>query len=335
MLISKLSDFLVRSYNNPNTAKRTVYLEGASGIGKSQIIHQTSDVLAKQYPDEWKGIIDLRLSQCDVTDLRGVPSIVDGRTVWNSPDFFPKEGTRGILFLDEITSAPPAMQAVAYQIALDRLGMPDGWFIVAAGNKQSDRGVTFTMAAPLINRMTKIDVETEINSFLSHYMQRGKRPEIAAFLHERPDFMHKFDGKSAGQQFPTPRAWFAASDHLDLCTNPSERVEILGGDIGIEAASQLEAFLRVWETMPKLDSIYKDPDTVRIPDQLNVKYCVAMGLAATLTKDNFNNGFKYLKRMPKEFQTLSVRMAYQRDKGIAGAGAAFAEWAIANQEAFT
>ena len=87
--------------------------------------------------------------------------------------------------------------------------------------------------------------------------------------------------------------------------------------------------------MPKLDSIYKDPDTVRIPDQLNVKYCVAMGLAATLTKDNFNNGFKYLKRMPKEFQTLSVRMAYQRDKGIAGAGAAFAEWAIANQEAFT
>ena len=87
--------------------------------------------------------------------------------------------------------------------------------------------------------------------------------------------------------------------------------------------------------MPKLDSIYKDPDSVGIPDQLNVKYCVAMGLAATLTKENFANGYKYLKRMPKEFQTLAVRMAYARDKTISSAGATFAEWAITNQEAFT
>lgn len=334
MLISKLSDFLVRSYNNPNTAKRTVYLEGSSGIGKSQVIHQTSDLLAKQYPAEWAGIIDLRLSQCDVTDLRGVPSVTEGRTTWNPPDFFPRKGTRGIFFMDEITSAPPSMQAVAYQLALDRIGIPDGWLVVAAGNKQSDRGVTFTMAAPLLNRMTKIDVETEVDSFLNYYIKCGKRPEIAAFLHERRDFMHKFDGKSAGQQFPSPRAWFAASDHLDLCTDPSERVEVLSGDVGSEAAAQLEAFLRVWETMPKLDLIYKDPDSVQVPTQLNVKYCVAMGIASSLSKANFNNGYKYLARMPAEFMTLAIRMAYQRDNTIADSGAMFAKWAIDNQSAF-
>jgi len=334
MLISKLQDFIVRSYNNPATLKRTIYVEGSSGIGKSQVIHQASEALRAQYPDEWQDVVDLRLSQCDVTDLRGVPSIVEGRTHWNPPAFFPKAGTRGIFFMDEITSAPPSMQAVAYQIALDRVGIPDGWLVVAAGNKQSDRGVTFTMAAPLLNRMTKISADTEIDSFLAHYMKCGKRPEIAAFLHERRDFMHKFDGKAAGEQFPTPRAWFAASDHLDMCTDPSERVEVIKGDVGHEAAAQLEAFLRVWETMPKLDAIYKDPDSVEVPKELNVKYCVAMGIASSLTKDNFNAGYKFLKRMPKEFQTLSVRLAYNRDKTIALAGVAFAEWALDNQSAF-
>lgn len=334
MLISKIQDFIVRSYGNENTKKRTIYIEGASGIGKSQVIHQASDALKAQFPEEWCGIIDLRLSQCDVTDLRGVPSVVEGRTHWNPPNFFPREGTRGIFFMDEITSAPPSMQAVAYQIALDRVGIPDGWMVIAAGNSQSDRGVTFTMAAPLLNRMTKIDAATELDSFITHYLRCGKRPEIAAFLHERRDFMHKFDGKAAGQQFPSPRAWFAASDHIDLCTDPSERVEVITGDVGAEAASQLEAFLRVWETMPKLDAIYKDPDSVPVPKELNVKYCIAMGIAASITKDNFAQGYQYLKRMPKEFQTLSIRLAYARDKSIATAGKAFAEWAVANQNAF-
>jgi len=336
MRIANLGDFVTRAYQNEATRNRTLYIEGPSGIGKSQVIHQASAALAKLYADDdqpWAGMIDLRLSQCDVTDLRGVPSIVNGRTHWNTPDFFPKENTRGILFLDEITSAPPAMQAVAYQLALDRVGLPPGWMVIAAGNRQSDRGVTFAMAAPLLNRMTKISVDVELDGFMSYYASQGKRPEILAFLRERPEFLHKFDGKSVGEQFPSPRGWFAASDHMELAKDDSERVEILSGDIGSEAATSFEAFLRVWETMPKLEMIYKDPDSVDIPKDLNVKYCVTMGIAATLTVDNFDNGWKYLKRLPSEMQTLAIKLAYMRDKTLTNSKT-FSEWAIANQHAF-
>ena len=333
MRIAKLQDFLVRSYNDPKTRMYTVFIEGPSGIGKSDVIRQTSMALSRTV-ENWAGLIDLRLSQCDTTDLRGVPSITsDGRTTWNIPDFFPRKNTAGIFFMDEVTSASPAMQAVAYQVALDRLHMPEGWMVIAAGNRQSDKGITFNMAAPLTNRMTKLEVDAELDGFQMHAAKCQIRPEIMAFLQERAEFLHKFDGKMAGAQFPTPRGWFRASAHLDLCTDPSERVEVLNGDVGAEAAATFEAFLRVWETMPKLAAIYKDPDNVKIPDKLDVKHCVVMGIAATVDVKTFENAYKYLARMPAEFQTLAVKLAHQRDPDISKA-AGFVEWALANQRVF-
>jgi MoxR-like ATPase len=80
----------------------------------------------------------VRLSQLDSVDLRGIPSIKDSRTVWMPPIFLPTEGV-GILFLDELNSAPPSVQAAIYQLMLDRkigeYSMPEGWRIVCAGKE--------------------------------------------------------------------------------------------------------------------------------------------------------------------------------------------------------
>lgn len=330
MKIANLSSFLVRHYEDEQARKTTVFIRGASGIGKSEAIHQTSAALAKTY-DNWAGFVDLRLSQCDVTDIRGVPSVVDGRTVWNIPEFFPKPNTRGIFFLDEITNAPPSMQAVAYQLALDRLHMPDGWMVVAAGNRQSDRGVTFSMAAPLVARMCLLDVEPELDGFLQHAATHNLRPEIMAFIAERPDMLHNFDNKFAGEPFPNPRSWFRASVHMDMVESAAERVEVLSGDVGKEAAALFEAFLRVWETMPKLESIYTTPDDVPVPEALDVKHCLVMGIAATVTEKNFDQAYKFLSRLPQEMQTLCVKLSHRRCPAIARTGA-YTKWAIASQK---
>jgi hypothetical protein len=330
MKIANLADFLVRTYNDPKARMHTTFIRGASGIGKSDCIKQASAELAKTV-EGWAGYIDLRLSQCDVTDLRGVPSVVEGRTVWNMPDFFPRPGSSGILFLDEITSAPPSMQAVAYQLALDRLHMPDGWMVVAAGNLQSDRGVTFTMAAPLVARMCVIDVQAELDGFLQYASTHKARPEIMAFLAERPDMLHNFNPKAAGEPFPNPRSWMRASVHLDLATDAEERVELLQGDVGSEAAALFESFMRVWETMPKLSRIYDDPDSVEMPERLDVKHCLVMGLAATIDEKNFDQAYKFLARMPKEMQTLCVRLSHRRCPAIAKTPG-YVKWAVASQD---
>ena len=101
-------------------------------------------------------LIDIRLSQMEPTDLRGIPFRSGQLVEWSIPSVLPdaeRHGPSGILFLDEITSAPPSVSAAAYQLILDRrLGeykVPDGWVIFAAGNRQGDRGVTYAMPAPL------------------------------------------------------------------------------------------------------------------------------------------------------------------------------------------
>jgi hypothetical protein len=331
MRIQNITPVLAKRYLSPTVRSRTVFLRGPSGIGKSEVVFQTSKLLSEHVKD-WQGVVDLRLAQMEPTDLRGVPYIEKGRTVWGRPDFLPSKGA-GILFLDEITSAPPSVQAAAYQLCLtpEDFGIPDTWMVIAAGNRKTDRGVTFNLAAPLQNRMCDIEVSTSLDDFTNYAI--GKiRPEILSFLRDRPDFLHKFEPTGDIKAFPSPRSWFAVSGLLDLDMPQAERLEQIRGDVGDEAAMSFETHLRVWETTPRIDDILAGKE-VKMPKELNAKYCVAMGLAARVDAKNFDNAWKFLSEMSGDIQTLTMRLAYKRDKTIARSPS-FATWCAANADAF-
>lgn len=330
MRIGNVVDLITTRYNNENMRKRALFLLGNSGVGKSDVVRQAAASLGIE-------VRDLRLSQCDPTDLRGVPSTLEGKTYWNHPANFPEEGTEGIFFLDEITSALPAVLAASYQLILDRaLGdyvVPDGWIIVAAGNFKSDRGVTYTIPAPLMNRMSMFKIETTLEDFLNHGAVNGLDPRVMAFLGDRADLLHKFGKEDYGKQFPTPRSWFSIGDVLQLEQEPAVRAESIQADVGIEAGIVFESFMRVWETMPSINKILTEPDSVAIPESTDLRYCVTMGLAARITEENFDNAWSYLKRFTNmEFQTLAVKLAYQRDPDIQNAES-FLDWSLATQDA--
>ena len=332
MRIAHVTPILVKRYLSEKSRKRTTFLRGPSGIGKSEVVFQTSKLLGEHVKD-WRGVVDLRLAQMDPTDLRGIPHIVEGRTAWARPDFLPESGA-GILFLDEITSAPPAVQAAAYQLCLtpEDFGIPPEWMVIAAGNRKSDRGVTFNLAAPLQNRMCDVSVSTTTDDFASYAV--GKiRPEILSLLQDRPDLLHKFEPTGDMKPFPSPRAWFAVSDTVDLDLPVQDRVELITGDVGEEAAMIFETHLRVWESMPRLDDILAGKP-VKMPKELNVRYCIAMGLATRLDAKNFDRAWTFLEQMPGDIQTLTIKLAHKRDKSISKSPA-FSKWAVANQAAFT
>ena len=340
MRIAHITPLVAKRYINVASRRRTLFLRGASGIGKSEVVFQASELL-KQHVEGWQGVIDLRLAQMEPTDLRGIPFTKPGltkgetRTGWARPDFLPQKGA-GILFLDELTSAPSSVQAAGYQLCLtpEDFGIPPEWMVVAAGNNKSDRGVTFNLAAPLQNRMCDITVTSSLDDFTEYAI--GKvRPEVLSFLRDRPDYLHKFEPEKNGgviAPFPSPRSWFAASATLDLDLPQADRVEVLAGDIGKEAAPAFEAHTRLYETMPRLDDILAGKD-VEMPKDLSVRYCVAMGLASRLDVKNFDHAYKFIKQMPGEVQALTVKLAFKRDRSITGA-AKFADWTIANQSAW-
>ena len=120
---------------------------GPPGIGKSSIVRQVA-------ADKGLAILDVRAPLLDPTDLRGLPYVADGSAKWAPPAFLPQnDGSEGLLFFDELNAAPPLVQASLYQLTLDRrVGeyvLPDGWRIIAAGNRSEDAAIVFRMPSAL------------------------------------------------------------------------------------------------------------------------------------------------------------------------------------------
>jgi len=164
-------------------------LWGPPGVGKSEMVSQ----VAKKNNVE---VIDIRLSQMEPSDLRGIPFRENESVEWAVPAMLPnveRHGETGILFLDEITSAAPSVSAAAYQLILDRrLGqyeVPKGWAIFAAGNRQGDRGVTYTMPAPLANRFSHFEVDLNLDDWVAWAYANDIDDRIIAFLRFRPDLL--------------------------------------------------------------------------------------------------------------------------------------------------
>lgn len=183
---------------------------GAPGIGKSDLVREAAAVHG--YP-----LIDLRLSQLEPTDLRGIPLHDNGKVRWIPPDELPDEsrdGPRGVLFLDEINAAPPPVAAAAYQLILDRrLGayrLPEGWSIVAAGNRLDDRGITYVMPAPLANRFMHVELKADADAWLVWAARQGVDPVLRDFMAEQPHWLARFLPEPEVKAFPSPRSWVFA-----------------------------------------------------------------------------------------------------------------------------
>lgn len=183
---------------------------GAPGIGKSDLVREAAAV-------QGFALIDLRLSQLEPTDLRGIPLHDNGKVRWIPPDELPNEardGPHGVLFLDEINAAPPPVAASAYQLILDRrIGtyrLPDGWSIVAAGNRLDDRGITYVMPAPLANRFMHVQLEADAENWLAWAARNGIAPVLRDFVADQPQWLARFVSESEVKAFPSPRSWVFA-----------------------------------------------------------------------------------------------------------------------------
>ena len=205
---AQLQAVLDREFMSAREGHHTpVMLWGPPGVGKSQIIAQVATRHAVP-------MIDIRLSQMEPSDLRGIPFRIDNRVEWAVPSMLPdieRHGPAGVLFLDEITSAPPSVSAAAYQLILDRrLGayqVPAGWAIFAAGNRQGDRGVTYTMPAPLANRFSHFEIEANLDDWVSWAYGNGIDERLIGFLRFRPERLFDFDPAHNPVAFPSPRSW--------------------------------------------------------------------------------------------------------------------------------
>jgi hypothetical protein len=276
---ANLSTILDKEYIGAQHGHHTpVMLWGAPGIGKSDIINQIGERNNAL-------VIDIRLSQMEPSDLRGIP-FRDGNLVeWATPAMLPnaeRHGETGILFLDEITSAVPSVSAAAYQLILDRrLGeyeVPNGWAIFAAGNRQGDRGVSYTMPAPLANRFSHFEVDINLDDWVAWAYKHSIDERIIGFLRFRPELLFDFDPAHNPVAFPSPRSWeFAHRALLKFNDHPELLLGTLQACVGPSAGIELKAFVDSLDQMPDLDAILRGED-IKAPKDIDLQYAVATAL---------------------------------------------------------
>lgn len=299
-----------------------LHIWGACGVGKSQIVFQVANDTDREFRD-------VRAGQLDPVDMRGLPRIVSDQTEWVPPKFLPTSG-KGILFLDELTSAPQMTQAACYQLVLDRrLGeyvLPEGWVVIAAGNPASERGVHFSMPRPLRNRFVHLELDADLDDWCRWAVKAGVRPEIIAFLRFKPELLHAADRTSDANAWPTPRSWEMASSVLagiarrrqsTLLSGASEfETQLVDGAVGSAASAELTAFLRLFRQLPSIDEVLLTPDTAPVPTETSAQIAIATALGRVMSDASIGRAIRYLDRMPTEMRVMAVRDAAARDKAI-------------------
>ncbi len=283
-----------------------VMLWGPPGVGKSQMVIEVAN-------KHDKPVIDIRLSQMEPTDLRGIPFRSDQGVEWAVPVILPdaeRHGPEGILFLDEITSAAPTVSAAAYQLILDRrLGeyqVPDGWAIFAAGNRQGDRGVTYAMPAPLANRFSHFEVDTHLDDWVAWAYAHQIDERVIAFLRFRPELLFDFDPAHNPVAFPSPRSWEFAHRALQKFTGGNLLLESIQACVGPAAGIELNAFIDNLDNLPDIDAIVQGEEA-SVPKETDLQYAVAAALVgrAIRVKDNgqsqevFGHILDYAGRFPQ------------------------------------
>lgn len=246
------------------------FLWGAPGVGKSSIVRAVAAGRKMK-------VTDIRAALLDPTDLRGIPVVEGGVAKWCPPSFLPTEKDPvGILFFDELNSAPPLVQASLYQLTLDRrvgeYQLPDGWWIVAAGNRAEDSSITYRMPAALSNRFIHVDFEVDYDDWRDWAVRKRIDPLVIAFLGLRRELL--FDMRSAERAFPTPRSWEMASDTLRGFTSPEAAADVLLGIVGESASVEFLAFARDSSVAQVVAAVLADPESAALPEKLNELYAL-------------------------------------------------------------
>ena len=193
--------------------EQSLLLLSPPGVGKSDAVRQA----AAEVGLECKSLLGTQIAPEDVS---GVPRIVGERSVFCPPRvLLPENAGKFCLFLDELPACAPDVQKAFYSLLLERrIGeyhLPEGTWVVAAGNRAEDKARVRTISSALINRVLILNVRIDVPEWLAWAQANKIREDVIKFIEQNPEaLLRPVPDKAV--PFSTPRAWASLSRALDL-----------------------------------------------------------------------------------------------------------------------
>lgn len=308
--IKEAKSILIEAFKS----KLVPMMVGSPAIGKSSIVHE----IAKKYGLK---LIDLRLSQCDPTDLLGFPYIDQKRqkAMYMPMSTFPikgdeiPEGFNGwLLFLDEFNSADRDVQKASYKLILDRMigefELHSDVYIVCAGNKATDGAIVEDMSTALRSRLIHLELRVDFGNWIEWASDNGIDHRITSFLNFKPGLLDTFKADMVDKTYASPRTWeFANRLITQMGLEHDLLLPALAGTLSEGVAREFIAFTKIYQSLPTLDKIRKAPTTIEIPDEPSILYAITGLIGHRVTEENIKDLMMFVERMPLEYQVVCLQ----------------------------
>jgi hypothetical protein len=291
--------------------KRPLFIWGQPGIGKSELVAEVAK-------SQGRPLIDIRLPLMEPTDIRGIPYLAEVKVYdkegnllrdetgvpisdkefrWSTPSDLPTdEASRALVFFDEMSAAPPSVQAATYQIILNRrIGnyvMPNDVVIVAAGNRVKDKGVAYNMPMPLANRFTHLTLEVDVDDWKEWATLNRVHKDIVGYINFQPGDLNSFNPSVDGYAFATPRSWYFCSELLQEMDTEGKLVDttlpadVLGdmvkGTIGDGIGVKFLSYRKQAANLPHAKDVLSGKVKKLASKQIDVMYALTTALCYEL-----------------------------------------------------
>jgi len=225
-----------------------------------------------------------------------------------------------LLFLDEMNSAPIAVQAAAYKLVLDRAvgqnKLHPQVAIMAAGNKEDDNAIVNRMGTAMQSRMVHINLKVDFKAWLAWAASAGIDHRITSFINYKPDNLSKFNPNHSDATSACSRTWEFCSRLIAPYPGqlPNEKRALIAGTISEGMAAEFFGFCKIYKSLPTVQDIISNPTKIKVPEEPSQMFALSGSIANHIKEGTAAALMSFVERMPLEFQVITLQEMLKRNK---------------------
>jgi hypothetical protein len=141
--------------------------------------------------------------------------------------------------------------------------------------------------------------------------------KITDYIQFKPGNLYTFKPDHSDKTYACPRTWEFADRVLKAAgADNGNLTPLLTGVLSEGIAREFQTFCKVYDKLPKPAQLMANPDTIEVPKEPSILYALTGTISHNATADNLSSLMKFIRRLPAEFQVVTLRDTIRRNKPL-------------------